>query len=215
MLRRSYAVAAVAAFVVALAGCGDGLSEPARQATPTPSHTPAPSPEPGPEPGPEAAWSPAEAAAADEVRDVYRSFLELEKALSAEPPSAAESYERLLAYATGVLHGRVLLGLNTLRAHDLARSGQPRSNVTVVDIDLDGPVPRATIVDCLDTTGWRLVDRAGDPVEPVDAPAELYGVSPGTFVRTVQATRHDDGRWLLNDYDRPLVQQTSDMEGLC
>jgi hypothetical protein len=212
MRRRPKPTVAAAALVVALAGCGvDRLGEPVDAATPTPGPTRGFTPEREPQP----AWGPAEAAAVDEILAGYRGFLELETALSADPPSAAESDARLLDYTTSVLHGRVLLALNTLRAHDLARSGEPRSAVTVVDVDLDGPVPRATIIDCFDTTGWGLIDGAGAPVDPADAPAELYGVQPGAYVRTVEATRHDDGRWLLYDYDRPLLQKTSDMEDKC
>jgi hypothetical protein len=211
-------VAAVAAVVFAAAGsgCGDRGDDP----VPLAAGTPTPSPAVSPTPRADIDLNPAEAAAVEEMREVYQRFLDLEVELAADPPPPAESDERLNEVLTGALHGRVLISMHMLHDHGLARRSAPESRVRVTRIDLDAPVPEATFLDCLDTTGWPLVDRRGEPVPDAQAPPEIYGVEPGVYARTVHVKRYGDGRWYFHDYDRhqfnrPLPYETDEGEARC
>lgn len=216
MPRRTSAALVATVAAVALAGCGDRQQQPD---TPPVSPTVAPSPEatrsPAASPTAGLDLGPAEAAAAAQVLAVYERFVDLEIALAADPPPPAESDERLNEYTTSAVHGRVLLAMHMLHDHGLARTGTPRSRLRVAAVDLDGPPPSVTIVECFDTATWRVVDRGGTPVAVEDAPPELYAVAPGVYVRTVHVHRFPGDVWLLRDYDRPLVQEPDEAEVTC
>ncbi len=215
MSRRTFVVVVtIAALAAAVAGCGDRQPPPPAppdQLTPPPS--PVGSPAASPTPGRD--LDPDQAAAAAQALAVYERFLELETTLAADPPPPPESDERLNKYTTSGVHGRVLLAVHMLHDHGLARTGTPRSRVRVTAVDLDGPPPRVTIVDCFDTTTWPLVDREGAPVAVADAPPEIYAVAPGTYVRIIHVHLFPGDGWLLRDFDPPLVREPDEAEVTC
>lgn len=156
-----------------------------------------------------------EAAAGTEVLAVFESFRDLEDRLSADPPPAADAGQLLAEHLAGALHARVLLALHVMHDEGLARQGRARSTAQVVSLGLEETPPSATIRECLDSTGWEVVDGQVAPVAVGEAPAQLYAVAPGRYLRTLRATRYDDGRWLLNDYERPMVQETTGNGSRC
>ncbi|MFD6297616.1 hypothetical protein ACFWFU_22660 [Streptomyces sp. NPDC060235] len=63
-------------------------------------------------------------------------------------------------YATAEALGKVTRDVLSLRTAGNAASGAPVSQDTeVTALKTDGPIPKATIKDCLDVTGWKVVNK--------------------------------------------------------
>jgi hypothetical protein len=190
--------------MMAVAGClGTGPPPP----PPALSTVVTSSPVPGPDP--------AQARAVEEILAVYGAFRRGEDELSADPPPVDEAERRLAAHLGGALRTQVLLALHEMVEHGLARRGRPVSTARVAALRLDATPPTATVIDCLDGRGWSLVDRGTGTPPAGPAPHGIYAATPGRYVRTLTATRYDDGTWLLDGFDPPLARALTSGDEPC
>jgi hypothetical protein len=65
------------------------------------------------------------------------------------------------------------------------------SHPVVTDVNLTSVPATVSIQDCLDTTGYRMINAKTKKVVP--------GSASGRFVATATASRYADGRWLVNE----------------
>ena len=141
---------------------------------------------------------PAEAAATREVLAAYRGFREAEVSLNARPVAPDVATATLSRHVVEPLLSRLNWNVYNLYVNDLARGGRSTSEPELVDLRLDARPPWATIRDCLDTTGWPVVDRdTGQPASGQDV-AGLYAVESGRHTRVFKVVRYEDG-WRLED----------------
>jgi hypothetical protein len=141
---------------------------------------------------------PAEAAATREVLAAYRGFREAEVSLNAHPVAPDVATATLSRHVVEPLLSRLNWNVYNLYVNDLARGGRSTSEPELVDLRLDARPPWATIRDCLDTTGWPVVDRdTGQPSSGKDV-AGLYAVESGRHTRVITVVRYEDG-WRLED----------------
>jgi hypothetical protein len=139
---------------------------------------------------------PAEAEAVSEILAVFDRYRRAETGIIADPVEPGEARHRLTDHLADPLLTLVVFELDLLRRLGVAGAGRPTWDPTVTGLRLDGPVPTATVHDCLDTTGTRLVEPlTGDPAAADGLPGRF---APGRHGREFHAVRHGGG-WLLDD----------------
>lgn len=174
-----------------LAACGGGEPSAAPAGSPAGAvTTPAGSPSPTPDPF--------EAAAAAEIFAAYQGFREAEIALNAHPPEPGAAAAALAGYVAEPLLSRLNGHIYLLYVNDLARAGESTVEPELAELHLDEEPAWATIRDCLDTTGWRLVDRETGQPASADSVVGLYAAEPGRHPRVLTAVRYDVG-WRIED----------------
>ncbi|MEV2279433.1 hypothetical protein AB0I72_28035 [Nocardiopsis sp. NPDC049922] len=152
--------AAVAA--VALVGCAAQESDPIDEPTPTPPTLTAP-----------ANPSPQEEAALDAYRGMWAVVVE-------GSHEGAVGHPGLDGYASGQA-----LEFTSAMLRGVVATGEPSMDPEVVDRDLTGSAATVSVEDCIDDSGWHIVDTATD------------GPSGSRLVTaTVVST---DGQWLVDD----------------
>lgn len=149
-----------------------------------------------PVPEPAATVDAAEAQAATEVLAVFDAFREAEVAAQADPAPAHEAQHVFHEFLADPLLATVLSELEMLHQRGLTREGEPGWEATVTELRLDDRPPGATVVDCLDTTGWLLAHRStGAPADGDGLPARF---SPDRHRMEFHATFLEQ-RWLLSE----------------
>jgi hypothetical protein len=168
-----------------LAGC-TADSEPSDQpANPAPPDLPAlPS---------VSAANPAEAEAIEEVLAVFQGFREVEARLYAAPPPPDIVRREFSPYLGDTMLSELVGTLNDMRNAGIVFQGRVASRPSVVDIQLEGAPPTATVRDCVDATGWQpIFQQTGDPV-----PGEGL---PDHFAMDLDATLYPEHGWLFHDF---------------
>lgn len=148
---------------------------------PSESSSPGASPSVAPSP----TVDPAEEQARQDILEVYDSFREA--SITAAATADYESTE-LAEYVAQPLLGEMLNSLQQMSEAGIHNTGRPTWSPTVTALRLDTSPPSATIEDCLDITGWLVVDDNG---EPLPAPSGLT-----RYVVVVQAKQVSD-RWYI------------------
>ncbi|MBO4210905.1 hypothetical protein [Micromonospora echinofusca] len=92
-------------------------------------------------------------------------------------------------YLADPLLTRVRLTIRTAKEHGAMRTGTLKSDPVVTSVDLDNVPATVEIQDCLDATGYRLVD--------VKTKKAVPGTSGRRYLATATATRFA-GRWLIS-----------------
>lgn len=145
---------------------------------------------------PSATLAPAEAAAADEILTAFDAFRQMEIVVQADPEPAHLAQDQLSEYLADPLLTEALFEIDMMHRRGLAREGEPRWDAEVLDLQVDGAPPTATVRDCLDATGWRLTERAsGATADPDGLPARF---SLDRYVMEFRAI-FIDGRWLFDE----------------
>lgn len=98
---------------------------------------------------------------------------------------------RLAQYLADPLLTRVRLAIRDAKEHGAMRTGKLVSDPTVTEVSLDTVPATVQIQDCLDSTGYRLVNRETRKV--------VRGSAGGRHVATATAVRYADGRWLISE----------------
>lgn len=108
-----------------------------------------------------------EAAATDALLADYQLYLdEVTKAYS----KASTDGTQIKKYATGSALATVQSEMKVLDKAGQVITGKPVSAPKVTSISLHRKVPKATITDCMDVSGWKLVER--DTKKEVELPKE-------------------------------------------
>lgn len=141
---------------------------------------------------------PAEAAALEEIFAAYYGFRDVEIALNADPPAPDVAAAALAGHVVEPLLSRLNGHIYQLHVNGLARAGESTVEPELAELHLDDEPAWATIRDCLDTAGWRLVDRATGQPAPAGTVVGLYAAEPGRHPREFTAVRYDTG-WRLED----------------
>ncbi|MEH1012475.1 hypothetical protein V6U90_05035 [Micromonospora sp. CPCC 206060] len=92
-------------------------------------------------------------------------------------------------YLADPLLTRVRLTIRTAKEHGAMRTGTLKSDPVVTSVNLDTVPATVEIQDCLDATGYRLVDIKTKKVVP--------GTNGRRYLATATATRYA-GRWLIS-----------------
>ncbi|MDG4821863.1 hypothetical protein O7635_08345 [Asanoa sp. WMMD1127] len=167
--RSASAVVAVA-LVAALAACG---SEP--PATATFDNAPARAAEPD------------QAAATKSALDAYAGYLAAARKAEAIPDP---NYPELKKYLGDPLLTRVRTTIRDIKEHGAMRTGKLISDPRVTAVSLDSVPATVSIQDCIDATGYAMVDAKTKKPVP--------GHAAGRYVATATASRYPDGRWLID-----------------
>jgi hypothetical protein len=179
-VRAGYAAVA-AVFVLLAAGCAD---EPEFEWPEDPVAAPMPTVDAG------------EAAAADELLAAFEEFRQTEITVHADPQPPDIALDQLRAHLADPLLAVTLFEVEMMHHRGLVREGEPVWEPAVVDLRLDETPPTATVRDCLDASGWRLVNEAGG------GPASTDGL-PARFALDRYVMEFDamlvDGQWLFED----------------
>jgi hypothetical protein len=104
--------------------------------------------------------------------------------------SANPLHPALKKYLADPLLTQVRLAIRDAKEHGAMRTGTLISDPRVTDVRLDTVPATASIQDCLDGTGYRLVYTKDKSVVP--------GSTSGRYLATATATRYPDGRWLIS-----------------
>ncbi|MEU4498898.1 hypothetical protein AB0F96_37020 [Streptomyces sp. NPDC023998] len=64
---------------------------------------------------------------------------------------------QLSRYASGVALADAKADVASLKEQGVVATGKPKSNTVVTNIEVNRKVPRATLSDCLDISGWKRV----------------------------------------------------------
>ncbi|MEV0717279.1 hypothetical protein [Asanoa sp. NPDC050611] len=165
------ASAAIAvALAAALAACG---SEP--PSTATFDNAPAPSADPE------------TAKATKSALDAYAGYLAAARKAEAIPDP---NYPELKKYLGDPLLTRVRTTIRDIKEHGAMRTGKLISDPRVTAVSLDSVPATVSIQDCIDATGYTMVNaRTKKPVP---------GQKAGRYVATATASRYPDGRWLIS-----------------
>lgn len=131
--------------------------------------------------------APETAAASKAALAAYTGYLDAarEAEKSANPLDPA-----LKKYLADPLLTQVRLAIRDAKEHGAMRTGTLISDPRVTDVRLDTVPATASIQDCLDGTGYRLVYTKDKSVVP--------GSTSGRYLATATATRYSDGRWLIS-----------------
>ncbi|MGW0778426.1 hypothetical protein ACWD01_33465 [Streptomyces sp. NPDC002835] len=97
---------------------------------------------------------------------------------------------RLPEYAVAEAWASAEREIASLAKRDFVAQGVPRHDPSVTKVDVTGKVWAATLKDCLDISGWTLVDRRTQ--QPVDLPDERRT----RYVSSISMERWD-GRWVV------------------
>jgi hypothetical protein len=142
---------------------------------------------------PSVSADPAEAEAIDEILAAHRGFREVEADLYADPPSPNIVRREFSPYLGDPMLSEIVGTLNEMRNAGIAFDGQPVSEPTIVELELDATPPTATVRDCVDATNWLSVfQETGEPV-PGDA-------LPSQFVMELEATVYPEHGWLFHNF---------------
>jgi hypothetical protein len=170
-----------AVFVLLAAGCAD---EPEFEWPEDPVAAPVPT------------TDPAAAEANDQLLAAFDAFRRTEVAVQADPEPAHLAQDQLRAHLADPLLAVTLFEVEMMHHRGLVREGEPAWEPAVVDLRLDDTPPTATIRDCLDASGWRLINEAGG------GPASTDGL-PARFALDRYVMEFDamlvDGQWLFDD----------------
>lgn len=136
-----------------------------------------------------AATDDAEAAKASKAALVaYKGYLAASRKASLSPDP---QHPDLKKYLADPLLTRVRDAVRDLQVNGAARTGNVVSDPRVTTVDLAAEPPTVSIQDCIDSTGYKMVNAKSK--KPVS------GALGGRYVATATATRYPDGRWLISD----------------
>ncbi|MDG4816498.1 hypothetical protein O7628_13420 [Micromonospora sp. WMMD956] len=127
-----------------------------------------------------------ERAAREAALAAYSGYLAASRAASRR---SDPRHPELAKFLADPLLTRVRLAIREAKEHGAVRTGTFVSDPTVTSVSLDSVPATVEIQDCLDTTGYRLVDAKTKRVVP--------GSGGGRHLATATATRYH-GRWLIN-----------------
>ncbi|WP_121162266.1 hypothetical protein [Micromonospora pisi] len=130
---------------------------------------------------------PEQAAASKAALAAYAGYIDA--SLEAEK-SSNPLHPALKKYLGDPLLTQVRLAIRDAKEHGAMRTGTLISDPQVTDVRLDAVPATASIQDCLDGTGYRLVYIKDKSVVP--------GSASGRYLATATATRYPDGRWLIS-----------------
>ncbi|WP_330481456.1 hypothetical protein [Streptomyces sp. NBC_00724] len=149
---RSAGVGFILLSALALAGC---TSDDAKQSDPEPPVKPTASASPTQDP---------ETEAKTEALAAYRNFWDEQVKAYAK---ASIDGTQLTKYATGTALARAQTDVAALQEKGVMATGRPVSNTVVTNMNLGRKVPKATLTDCLDISGWKRVSRKTGKELPV------------------------------------------------
>jgi predicted small lipoprotein YifL len=167
---RTASAALAVALVAALAACG---SKP----PPTATFDNAPA----------AATNPETVAATKSALNAYAGYLAAARKAETIPDP---NYPELRKYLGDPLLTRVRTTIRDIKEHGAMRTGKLISDPRVTAVSLDSVPATVSIQDCIDATGYAMVDAKTKKKVP--------GHAAGRYVATATASRYPDGRWLIN-----------------
>lgn len=168
---RSASAIAVIALLSALAACGS-----APPATDSGAMT-----------APTSSADPDTAAATQSALDAYSGYLAAARTAESIPDP---NYPGLKKYLGDPLLTRVRTTIRDIKEHGAMRTGKLISDPRVTAVSLDSVPATVTIQDCIDATGYAMVDAK--------TKKKVAGHSAGRYVATATASRYPDGRWLID-----------------
>ncbi|GIF69616.1 hypothetical protein Ais01nite_76510 [Asanoa ishikariensis] len=167
---RTASAALAVALVAALAACG---SEPPSAATF--------------DNAPAAATNPETVAATKSALNAYAGYLAAARKAETIPDP---NYPELKKYLGDPLLTRVRTTIRDIKEHGAMRTGKLISDPRVTAVSLDSVPATVSIQDCIDATGYTMVDARTKKKVP--------GHAAGRYVATATASRYPDGRWLID-----------------
>ena len=127
------------------------------------------------------------AAAEKSALDAYAGYLAAARKAESIPDP---HYPELKKYLGDPLLTKVRVTIRDIKEHGAMRTGKLISNPRVTAVSLDSVPARVMIQDCIDASGYAMVDKKTGKKVP--------GHAAGRYVATATASRYPDGRWLVD-----------------
>jgi hypothetical protein len=130
---------------------------------------------------------PREEQAKESALRVYSGYLEATRVAEAIPDP---HHPELAKYLADPLLTTVRVAISDVKENGAMRTGKLVSDPRVTAVSLDTVPATVTIQDCLDASGYKMVDARNKKAVP--------GHAAGRYVATATATLYADGRWLIS-----------------
>lgn len=176
-IRKHATAVLLAGSLVALAGCSSGSEASPSESSPTATPSASPSSTADPE---------EEAASRAILADYRRYWDEKEQAYAHASLDGTE----LNKYAVGTAFATTKQDLKALKSSGQIAQGKVRLSPEIRTMDLTRKVPSATVRDCVDITGWKLVNASTR--KEIELPKERLT----RYVSIVKAEKWGD-RWVV------------------
>ncbi|MEU9272227.1 hypothetical protein AB0E04_43510 [Streptomyces sp. NPDC048251] len=181
-IRRHATGLLMAGGLIALSACGSGDDSDGSAKGPVPTSS-APAPETS------SASADTQKQAKDTVLQAYEDFwAEQVKAYG----QADIKGTNLKKYATKKALGRAMGDVLVMKEAGTTTEGAPTHKATVTSLTLTGDVPKASLSDCLDISGWKTVKTKTGAVQPFPSNQPLR------YVTTAKAERWGN-QWMITD----------------
>ncbi|MFI5753032.1 hypothetical protein ACIBBE_46210 [Streptomyces sp. NPDC051644] len=178
--RRTAALYGAVTLVLALAGCGGGGDDEESSAGATAAPAPVTS-----------STAPADPDAAEKAA-VLASYSSMWAEQMKAYKVADARHTDLKKFAALNALSKFQLDLAQMKQNGTVGTGELGHKPEVTALDAGGKLPKATIQDCIDLTGWKAVRTSGEPVP-------LPSNQPRRYVATATAEKWPNG-WMVTDY---------------
>lgn len=131
--------------------------------------------------------NPETAAATKSALAAYAGYLSAARKAEAIPDP---NYPDLKKYLGDPLLTRVRTSIRDIKEHGAMRTGKLISDPRITAVSLDSVPATVSIQDCIDATGYAMVDKKTKKAVP--------GQAAGRYIATATASRYPDGRWLID-----------------
>ena len=131
--------------------------------------------------------SPETATATKSALAAYAGYLAAARKAEAIPDP---NYPELRKYLGDPLLTRVRTAIRDIKEHGAMRTGKLISDPRITAVSLDSVPATVSIQDCIDATGYAMVNAKTKKAVP--------GHAAGRYIATATASRYPDGRWLID-----------------